>query len=491
MQDLRSKTIRGGSVRLCSQVAMLLMRVGSVAVLARLLDPTDFGLANMVTALTGVLGLFRDFGLSAAMVQRATITEAETSALFWINIAVGVVLTVFTMCCAPLVVAFYSQSHVFWLTIVAATGFLFNAAGVQHSALLQRQMRFTALALIDLFSLIGANLVAILMAIAGCGYWALIATTVCLPLFGTIGVWCVARWLPGRPQHCPNLRSLIRFGGTLTLNGLIMYVSANLEKVLIGRVWGAEAIGVYGRACQLNKIPIDGLNSAVGQVAFSALSRLRDNPARFRNYFLKGYSLVLSSNILITIVCVLFAEDIIRILLGPKWTDAAAILRLLAPTILVYAMANPLGWLLESLGLVARGLKMALVFAPLVVGAIFAGLPFGPRGVALAYSAMMMLWVVPLVAWAVHGTPISFRDVMTTFAQPFLSGLVAMGLVLVLRLCLGPSLTILPRILLEGTALLGSYGAMLWYVMGQKTFYLSVLRVLGGRSSVTALSTEA
>jgi PST family polysaccharide transporter len=134
---------------------------------------------------------------------------------------------------------------------------------------------------------------------------------------------------------------------------------------------------------------------------------------------------------------------------------------------------------------------MALVFAPLVVGAIFAGLPFGPPGVALAYSAMMMLWVVPLVAWAVHGTPISFRDVMTTFAQPFLSGLVAMGLVLVLRLCLGPSLTILPRILLEGTALLGSYGAMLWYVMGQKTFYLSVLRVLGGRSSVTALSTEA
>ena len=83
------------------------------------------------------------------------------------------------------------------------------------------------------------------------------------------------------------------FGGALTLNGLVAYVAYNAEKVLIGRFWGAEAIGIYGRAYQLVNIPTDNLNTAVGEVAFSALSRLQDDPVRLRSYFLKGFSLVL------------------------------------------------------------------------------------------------------------------------------------------------------------------------------------------------------
>ena len=128
----------------------------------------------------------------------------------------------------------------------------------------------------------------------------------------------------------------------------------NFEKVLLGRFWGADAIGIYGRAYQLINIPTDNLNSAAGEVAFSALSRLQDDPSRLKSYFLKGYSLVLALTLPITIACALFADDMIFVLLGPKWKDAAAIFRLLAPTILVFAIANPLSWLLSSIGLVGR-----------------------------------------------------------------------------------------------------------------------------------------
>jgi len=488
MKDLKEKTIRGGSVRLCSQVATLVLRVGSLALLARLLDPPDFGLVGMVTAFTGVLNLFRDFGLSAAAIQRAVVTEQETSTLFWINVLVGLILTVVALVFAPVVGAFYHEPRLFWVTIAVAPAFLFNAAGVQHSALLQRQMRFTALAWIDLFSLIGSTVAAVVMAKGGCGYWALIAMTVSLALFATAGLWLVTGWVPGRPRRLAGLSSMMRFGGTMTLNGLVLYVASNLEKVLLGRFWGAEAMGLYGRAYQLIRIPTDNLNSAVGQVAFSALSRLQDDPVRLRSYFLKGYSLVIALTIPITVVCGLFADDIVPLLLGPKWTGAVVLLRLLSPTILVFAIANPLAWLLDALGLVGRSLRIALAFTPFMVAGILAGLPFGLKGVAFAYTSAWVLWVVPVIAWAVHGTVISFRDIVMAAKQPLLSGFVAAALALAVRLSCGQWLTMLPRLVLEVTVLLGVYVAMLLYVMDQKSFYVDLFRKMSGRSSVNAAS---
>ena len=103
MKDLKERTIRAGSARICAQAASFLLRVGSLMVLARLLDPKDFGLVGMVTAFTGVLTLFKDFGLSAASVQRAIVTEEQTSTLFWINVLVGGILTILALALAPVV----------------------------------------------------------------------------------------------------------------------------------------------------------------------------------------------------------------------------------------------------------------------------------------------------------------------------------------------------------------------------------------------------
>src|SRR6516164_4811502 len=309
MQDLKEKTIRGGVARLCAQVATLLLRVGAIALLARLLSPKDFGLVGMVTAFTGVLAWFRDFGLSSAAIQRTIVTEDQISTLFWINILFGALLAVVAIAMAPAIAAFYGDPRLFGVTTVLALGFLFNGAGVQHSALLQRQMRFTALAVISVVSLIVGTAIAIGGANAGYGYWALVAMSVTQPLIATIGLWLTVRWLPGMPQDWAGIRSMIHFGGTLTFNGLVAYVAYNAEKVMIGRLWGADAIGIYGRAYQLVNIPTESLNSAVGEVAFSALSRLQDDPVRLRSYFLKGFSLVLGLTLPITIACGLFADD--------------------------------------------------------------------------------------------------------------------------------------------------------------------------------------
>lgn len=484
MKDLKERTIRGGFARVCAQAANFLFRVGSLMVLARLLGPPDFGLVGMVTAFTGVLNLFRDFGLSTATVQRENVTEDQISTLFWINILVGVVLAVLALVLAPVVVRLYHEPRLFGITTILSVAFLFNAAGVQHSALLQRQLRFTALAVINIVSLVVSTVVAISMAKLGYGYWALVAMTVTLPLTTTIGLWLAAAWIPGMPRRRSGIRSMMRFGGTITLNSLVVYVAYNMEKVLLGRFWGAEAIGIYGRAYQLISIPTDNLNSSVGEVAFSALSRVQDDPHRLKNYFLKGYSLVLALTIPITIVSALFANDLIFVFLGPKWKDAAIIFRLLAPTILIFAMINPLGWLLYSIGMVGRSLKIALVLAPIVVAGYLIGLPYGPRGVALAYSAAMTLWVIPHIAWCVHGTVISFRDIVLAAGRPLLSGIMAAGLAFGVEFLFGQALSPLARLVLGSTVLFAAYAGMLLYVMKQKWFYVDLVRGMRRRSSI-------
>jgi PST family polysaccharide transporter len=268
----------------------------------------------------------------------------------------------------------------------------------------------------------------------------------------------------------------MRFGGTLTLNGLVMYIATNLDKVLLGRFWGTEALGIYGRAYQLINIPSDNLNSAAGGVAFAALSRIQEDTARFKSYFLKGYSLTLSLTVPITFTCALFADDIIMVFLGPKWKSAALIFRMLAPTTLTFAVLNPLGWLLSSLGLVGRGLKMALVFGPALILGYLLGLPYGPKGVAFSYSVVSIAIVIPLIAWAARGTPISLRDLLLVISQPLFSGAVAAALGFGLHLIYGPMLHPLPRLALGVGIVVLAYVGVLFYAMGQKAFYLDLFR---------------
>jgi hypothetical protein len=184
------------------------------------------------------------------------------------------------------------------------------------------------------------------------------------------------------------------------------------------------------------------------------------------------------------LACAFFAEDVVRVLLGPKWSAAAPIFRYLAPTILAFAVLNPLGWLLNALGLVWRGLKIAFVLGPVMVAGYAFGIHYGPTGVAIAYSTTMMLCVLPLIAWAVHGTAITLGDVLHTVGQPLISSIVgalfAFGVHIAVRNVLSP----LPMLVLESTVLLLVFLGILFYVMGQKTFYMNLLQGFKRRTPI-------
>lgn len=427
-------------------------------------------------AIFGILNLFKDFGLSTAAVQRAEISNEQHSTLFWVNMMFGGLLSLVALGAAPAVAAFYHEPRLSAVTAVLAAGFIFNAAGVQHGALLQRQLRFTMTGAIDVGSQLAGLGLAVVLAVKGHGYWALVGMTIATPFVSTACLWVAVGWNPGKPHLRDGIDSMLRFGGTITLNGLVVYLAYNLEKLLLGRFCGAEAVGLYGRAYQLASIPTDNLNASAGSVAFAALSRIQDQPELLKSYFLKGYAVVLAMTVPVTIAGALFADELILVVLGTKWQSTAPIFRLLAPTIIVFAVINPLAWLLFSLGLVGRSLRIALILAPLVISGYAIGLPYGPKGVAFGYSAVMTLWVVPHLALCVHGTVVRLRDLLDVILRPLVSALTAGAVSAAILYSYGHTFSPVLRLALGGSLFAGVYLAMLLGVMKQKDFYLDLCR---------------
>ena len=124
----------------------------------------------------------------------------------------------------------------------------------------------------------------------------------------TAGWWISTGWVPGRPRMGVETWPMLCFGGTVTLNSIVVYIGYNMEKVILGRFWGPDVLGVYTRAVQLIGLPVNTINATIGGVLFSSLSRLQDDPIRFRSFFIKGYTLVMAVTVPTTLFCALFAD---------------------------------------------------------------------------------------------------------------------------------------------------------------------------------------
>jgi O-antigen/teichoic acid export membrane protein len=352
----------------------------------------------MVTAITGFLAMFSDLGLGTATIQRDDLTHAQVSTLFWVNTGISALFMAATVAIAPVIARFYSEPRLFWITVVVGLSFPLGGLAVQHLALLRRQMRFTMLASIETATFSVGVTLAIITASLGAGYWALIFLSLGTALTTVPAVWLACRWRPGLP-HRENMAGLLRFGGHLTAVEILMYLGSNIDNILIGRFFGPGPLGQYSRAYSLLMLPLQLIASPLASVAMPALSRLRHEPARFRKALLSMQEVIA----LIMMPSVAFmigtADWLIRIVLGPQWDDAAQLFAILGLAALTESLGNAAYCLLTVQGRSDRLLQWGILATIATVFAIVAGLPWGPRGVAIGYSITSVLIRTPLLFW--------------------------------------------------------------------------------------------
>lgn len=432
--DLKGRSVRGGAAVLIAQGCKFILQMGSTIILARLLTPQDYGLIGMVSAVTGFVSMFKDMGLSMATIQKAEVNHRQISTLFWVNVGLSIATMLVSAAIAPVIAWFYGEPRLTLITLVSAIGFIFGGLTVQHQALLNRQMRFTALAIIDIISMLIGITTAIVLAWYGAGYWALVMMQLAIAISTTIGVWLICRWRPSLPSLHSGIGEMLAFGGNLTGYSIINYFSRNLDNVLIGRYWGAGELGLYSKAYQLLLLPINQINAPIASVAIPALSRLVDSPAQYRKAYLRIVEKVALLTMPIMIFMIATSDWLVLLLLGSQWNDSRRIFILLALAGLIQPVANSTGWLFISQNRSHQMFQWGLIGGTINIVSFFAGLHWGAVGVAASYSLFWTYICMPLLFWFIGRTgPIKTADFHRVLAPFVLTSLCTLFALLAFR----------------------------------------------------------
>lgn len=289
---MRGLAVRGAGVTVFSAGLGLAVQIVSTMILARLLTPRDFGLVTMVTTFSLLLMNVGLNGITEAVLQRDEMNNALASNLFWINVGVSLVLTLGFAAAGSLLAWFYGNPLVAHVAVGVSLTIFITSTSVIHIALLKRAMRFSVTSANDVFSAAFSFIVAILLARQGWGYWALVAGVVTLPLFQSIGAWYLCRWVPSFPRRVEGTGSVLAFAASVYGRFGVNYFSRNLDNLLVGWRFSAQALGFYKKAYDLFALSAGQLVAPLLNVAVSALSRLKNNLVQYKRYFLQALAVI-------------------------------------------------------------------------------------------------------------------------------------------------------------------------------------------------------
>lgn len=423
--DIKGHSVRGGAVTIGSQGIKFLLQTVSTAVLARLLTPDDFGLIAMVSVFTEFVNLFKDLGLSMATIQRKDITHNQVSNLFWINIAMSIFLMLVAFAISPFIARFYNEPRLVLITIALGSTFIFGGLIAQHTALMRRQMRFTALAIVEIVSMAISILAAIIAALLGMTYWSLVILVAIRGIVSVLMVWSLSPWRPGKLSRSSGVRPMLVFGGSLTGSNFLSYFICNGDQMTIGYALGPSLLGIYTKAYALLTLPMTQFESPLRTVMIPALSRLQDEPKQYRNYYLKALAAV--SLVTMPLAAFLFvsADEVVDILLGSQWSQAASVFRYLAPAAFFTSIGFAPRWLFISLGRAGTQFVWTLLSAAVMVNGFLIGVNWGINGVAASVSITYSSMYILALYWATRNAHVHFFDIVKSFALPFISSMLS------------------------------------------------------------------
>ena len=422
--DLRSSSVRAAGFTWAAGAADFVLRIGSTAILARLILPEQFGLVMMVTAVTAVADQFRDLGLSTATVQRREISHQEVTNLFWINVSAGVAMALIICAASPLISAYYKEPRLTVLTCVLASNFVWGGLVVQHEALLARVLKLGNAATVRVLSSLISAILAVLLAWKGFGYWALVWKEVVRSALVTFGMWLCLPWIPGLPSRKTNVWGLVRFGAHLSGANILASISSGADRFLLGRFWGAVPVAMYRQAYQLLVLPMQQLISPVYHVTQPGLSMLQTEAERYRRFYQKVLTAVCIATMPLSLFVAINATEITRIVLGRKWLDAAPLLMILSFDAFIRQPSGSALLVLITRGRSKTYLGLTVLHNVTLILFMAVGIRWGAKGVALANVAATWCLIVPRLYYSFKDSPVSIGTFFSTIARPALASII-------------------------------------------------------------------
>jgi polysaccharide transporter, PST family len=402
--ELRRLAVRGAGATVFSQGVSLAVQMSATVILARLLIPADFGVVAMVSSFGLLLTSFP--GFTEAVLQWEQIDRYQVSNLFWINLGAGVLLTIGFAAAGSLLAWFYGEPRVALIAEVLSFQIFLSSSSVLHLALLKRAMRFPAVSANDVVARTVAVAASISLAFAGWGYWALVAGFLAFPLSRSIGAWSLCRWIPSLPRRKTGSVAMVRFAVNVFGRYNVETLAHNMDNVLVGWRFGAQPLGFYKKAYDLFALPSSLVMQPLAAVAVAALSRFKQDTARYRRYLLRALAVTAFLGMGFGADLTLVGHDLIRLLLGRGWEESGTIFMLLGPGIGLMFLYATNSWIHLSIGSAHRFFRWGLIEFTTTCLLFALGLRWGPEGIALAWTASYAVLTLPAFWYA--GRPIQF-----------------------------------------------------------------------------------
>ncbi len=405
--SLKTKAIKSGGVSIVAQMISLAIHMLGVIILARMLQPRDFGLVTMVTAFYLLLMNFGINGFTEFIIQKKTISHMELSTIFWLHAFISSLLMLGFIGAAPILAAFYNEPEIKRIAMVMSFGIIAQMLSTHHLALLKRKMEFVKLAVNRVMAGVISLVIAVVMAQKGFGYWAVVARQLSHVVLIGIGSWVMCPWRPGLPGKFQSVVGSLKYALHVYGNFILGYFSRNLDKILLGRFYGSKVLGNYDRAYHLTSTPTGQLVTPLHSVGLATLSRLIDTPDRYIRYYTKALCMLSFVGVWASLVLTLSGKDIIFLLLGHGWERAGIVVMAFGPGIGAMILYSTYSWIHLSLAKPDRWLRWSLVSLGFTVAFLFASAPFGPVYIAGAYSISYYVLLAPAIWYA--GRPIGLK----------------------------------------------------------------------------------
>ncbi|MDI7258438.1 MAG: MOP flippase family protein [Thermodesulfobacteriota bacterium] len=414
-----------------SRGANLLVQVSTTVILARLLLPEDFGVVAVALMFITLASILNDMGLSAAIIQRQNITEEHLSTMFYVNIATGFFLTITMIVAASLVANFFQKEILRPILTVLSVNFIINSLGMIQRSLLEKQLEFFKIAVVDTISLFLSAVIGIGLAVIGQGVWSLVWQFLSYIVGSTVLLWTLGVWRPQLIFKIEKLKELFGFGLNLVGSNLVSY-GRSLDTFLIGKFLGPAQLGYYSMAQRMVNFPLENVSSVVTRVLFPAFSKIQGDKELSRASYLKTVEYISFFTFPMMAGLFVIAPEMVRVVFGMKWESIIILIQIICFTGLK-SIGTTTGIIYLGNGRADIAFRLEMIYTSLLCIAIGIGLMWGAVGVAAGYTAVTIIFWPISHYFANRIIGLSMRQFFSTFGPVSFASVLMLIILILLK----------------------------------------------------------
>lgn len=327
-EDIKGRAFSGFIWKFMEKAGVQILQIAIQIVLARLLLPEDYGLIGLLTIFIAVSDIFIQYGFSTGLIQRKDVTEEHLSSVFYVNMAMSILLYGLLFAVAPLVSLFYSEEQLTNLLRVLSLVLIIGASFTVHNAILSRELEFKKSFFRNIFNLVTQGVVGIACALNGFGVWSLVYSKLAGTIVGALVMYVTIKWHPKLVFSYSAIKSIFSFSSKLLGSYLLNCIYNNIHTIIIGRFFTKTDLGFYQRGQQIPQASISAIDGSLNEVLYAATSRIQDNLDKVKSGLRR--SLKTSMFISLPILMGLFAmaDTLTIVLLTEKWNGSIPFMRL-------------------------------------------------------------------------------------------------------------------------------------------------------------------